>query len=291
MDDKITYTWSDELADMPDTANVKVTLYNDYADTITYNNNSSGTEALQNNRRISATQYVDDNGEIHDYDYSRKNRSIESTKESIKKIRKYIVYNFNDFECWHITLTYKIQEFDFTKAARDCDLFLDRLATRYNEYKIEYLRVIEPHKNGAWHIHILVKSSIEGVHIKLSNSVISKIWGLGNTTANQVYSVDNIAAYLGTAHSEIKNTAHKLSKTEQKQLRWRYYPKGERIYTKSNGIKSPPSSKMSNSELSAYLSEQGYDIQSDTQSSLRVSDAETGAIINTVNYQTFQKKK
>lgn len=236
MKNKTDYTWSNTLADMPDTAKVKVTMYKNYADTVTTKSNPAGTAALRNARRISKTQYVDSDGEIHEY----KTSEVRDLKDTIKKIRKYIENNFTDFECWHIALTYAEQNFDFRQAADDCKSFLGRLATRYKEYSFEYLRIIEPHANGAWHIHILVKSAVENIQLKLSETVITEVWGNGNATARQVGKIQEMINYFGTVHSHIKSDGHKLSKTEIKQLRWHFYSKRVRIQAKSNGIVEPP---------------------------------------------------
>lgn len=285
MENNTGYTWSNKLSDIPDKSKVKVTMYNGYADTVTTKNNPAGIAALQERKRISKTEYVDSVGEIHEY----KSSEGRDLKDTIKKIRKYIEYNFIDFECWHITLTYAEQEFNYAKAAHDCELFLGRLATRYKKYAFEYFRIIEPHANGAWHIHILVKSATEDIQIKLSASVITEVWGKGNATARQVGAIQEMINYFGTVHTHIKQNGHKLSKTEKKQLRWHYYPKRVRIYAKSNGIEEPPEDDTTTDELSDYLSEHGYDTNSSSQSSLYISDTETGVILNTINYQRFNK--
>lgn len=289
MEQNIEYTWSDKPIDMPDTAIVKIKMFGSHADTKTSMSNPTGIEALTSRKRISGTQYVDGNGEIHDYDYSRESRSITSVKDSIKKIREYIEYNFADFECWHITLTYAEQNFDFAKTAHDFDLFIDRLKTRYKQYSLQYLRIIEPHANGAWHIHILVKSAACEEQLRLSETDTTKIWGKGNATARQVANINELVTYFGTVHSSIKNDGHKLSKTEIKQQRWHYYPKGGNIFAKSNSIVPPPDGTTTKAELSKYLSEHNYNTESSKQSSLFVSDTETGVIYNQINYQRFDK--
>lgn len=287
MKDNTGYTWSNKLSDMPDTAKVKVTMYKDYADTVTTKNNPAGIAALQNHKRISKTEYVDNDGEVHEY----KSNESRNLKDSIKKIRKYIEYNFTDFECWHVTLTYAEQTFDFGQAAHDCELFLGRLATRYKNYVFEYFRIIEPHANGAWHIHILVKSATDDIQLKLSSAVITEVWGLGNATARQVGAIQEMINYFGTVHTHIKQDGHKLSKTERKQLRWHYYPKRKRIYAKSKGIAEPPEDDTTTDKLLDCLSKHGYDTNSSSQSSLYISDTETGVILNTINYQRFNKKE
>lgn len=285
MENNIGYTWSENLSDMPNKSKVKVTMYNDHADTVITKNNPAGIAALQNNKRISKTEYLDEFGEIHEYNSNNKR----DLKDTIKKIRKYIEYNFTDFECWHITLTYAEQEFNYAKVAHDCELFLGRLATRYKEYALEYFRIIEPHANGAWHIHILVKSATADIQLKLSAATITEVWGKGNATARQVSKIKEMINYFGTVHSIIKEDGHKLSKTEIKQLRWHYYPKRVRIHAKSNGIKEPPEDDTTTDKLLDYLSEHGYDTNSSNQSSLYVCDTETGVILNTINYQRFNK--
>lgn len=287
MKDNTGYTWSNKLSDMPDGSKVKVTMYKDHADTVTTKNNPAGIAALQNHKRISKTEYVDNDGEIREY----KSNESRNLKDSIKKIRKYIEHNFTDFECWHITLTYAEQTFDFGQAANDCKSFLDDLEKHYKEYFFEYLRIIEPHANGAWHIHILVKSATDDTQLKLSAAVITDIWGKGNATARQVGAIQEMINYFGTVHTHIKQDGHKLSKTERKQLRWHYYPKRKRIYARSNGIEEPPEDDTTTDKLLDYLSEHGYDTNSSNQSSLCVSDTETGVILNTINYQRFNKKE
>ena len=287
MENQVGYVWSDKLSNMPDNAKVKITMYKDHADTVITKNNPAGIAALQNAKRISKTQYVDNDDEVHEY----KSNEVRDLKDTIKRIRKYIEYNFADFECWHITLTYTVQTFDFGQAAHDCELFLGRLATRYKEYVFEYFRIIEPHANGTWHIHILVKSATADTQLKLSAAVITEVWGKGNATARQVGAIQEMVNYFGTVHSNIKADGHKLSKTELKQLRWHYYPKEKRIYARSNGIVEPPEDDTTIGKLSDYLSEHGFDTNSSSQSSLAVCNTETGEILNKINYRRFNKKE
>jgi len=279
---------------MAKTATTKITLFKDRARAKTYSSTSTGKGFLTTTR-ISKEQFVDGDGVIRDYNKYDDRLHSDGISVSIKKVRDYIEYNFTAFDSWLITLTYTPQEFDFDKVVKDFEKFYNNRLTayymKYNGYKFEYLRLIEPYENGAWHVHLLLKSAVEGEQLRLSADVIEKKWKHGEIRLTQIYNAEGLACYFGTVYNnddiKDKNT---LTKTMIKQLRWYHYPVERKIYTKSNGIKKPPGADTTEEEKKDVLQENGYETESYRDSSLLRTDAKTGETINGINYQNFKKR-
>ena len=213
-------------------AKSKLIIYErtDKLDVVTSNANKKGDSPLTKIKRISKDSYINlITGEVSEYKRTgSKGDNFAAIKSSISKIRELILNNFTAFEGFLITLTYDKPVMDFNIATKDFVKFFDRLKYHYSNYKFEYLRIIEPHENGAWHIHVIVKSGIENQQIRFNQDDIIKVWSGGSIKISQITDVDGLARYFGTCHNKRHNTGV-MSKTMQKQSRWHYYPANVKI--------------------------------------------------------------
>lgn len=272
---------------LPDESQCKVTFMGDVIELVT-SQNTTGQNALSMTKRISKSQYMQvDTGEVFDYNVSEKKAdNTVSIKNSLKKLRKLILNNFIEFESFFVTLTYSEKMTDFDRAVNDYSKFYDNLKYHYRQYRLEYLRIIEPTESGVWHIHVLLKSSLYEERFVIKQEDVQTLWQHGSVNVKQVNDIQGLAAYFCTYHSKKSLANMRKSKSKAKQMRWKYYPHGAKIYTKSRGVIYPESVKVTRGQAEEFLD--GY-IRV-RESSITVSDTVTGNIINRVNYEHFEKE-
>ncbi len=264
-----------------------VTIMGDVIEIVT-TQNTTGQNALSMTKRISKSQYMQvDTGEVFDYNVSElKADNTVSIKNSLKKLRKLILNNFIEFESFFVTLTYSEEMTDFDRAVNDYSKFYDNLKYHYRQYRLEYLRIIEPTESGVWHIHVLLKTSLCEERFVIKQEDVQTLWQHGSVNVKQVNDIQGLAAYFCTYHSKKSLANMWKSKSKAKQMRWKYYPRGAKIYTKSRGVVYPESVKVTRGQAEEFLD--GY--VRVRESSITVSDTVTGNIINRVNYEHYKKE-
>jgi len=180
--------------------------------------------------KLDADRYLnrfEETGEIH-YFQKKENRgqSYSGIKATLKRMGYKINANFegadNEF---FITLTFRKAVYDFKEASRLSSNFLERFKYHYrNHGNINIFIVPEPHANGAWHFHLLVKFrdkkkftilnnfnykrigkkstcnkeklTWEQINYCKVNAPLFDIWGHGLVQVRRLKSVDNVSAYL-----------------------------------------------------------------------------------------------
>lgn len=123
-------------------------------------------------------------------DSERRSDSVNRTKQ---KIRRLINSNMED-KSKFVTLTYKDNELDVSKAKEDFKKFIKRLNYRLSKDGLEnvkYLYVIEFQKRGSIHFHC-VFFNLD--YIKKSE--FEKIWKNGFIKINKIDNCDNVGAYV-----------------------------------------------------------------------------------------------
>ena len=228
-----------------------------------------------------------DTGEVFDYNISeQKVDNTISIKNSLNRLRKLIQSNFINFESFFVTLTYAEEMHDFDKAVDDFRKFYDNLKYHYKHYRLEYIRIIEPTEKGVWHIHLLLKSALDEEKFIIRQEDIQALWKYGSAKVEQIYNINGLANYFCTCHSEKSMKNMRKSKSKEKQARWKYYPLGARIYTKSKGIVYPSIIDTIRGNADRFLS--GY--IDNGKSSYKLANVEGDNIINRVNYEHFRKE-
>ena len=257
-----------DFSPLPDDCPAKATFFKDMIDVATWQRSLTGI------KRISKTQYINiETGEIFEYEIgNQKADNTLSIKNSLKRIGVLIRDNFAELKSFFVTLTYAEEMQDFDKAVSDFRKFYDKLKYHYKQYQLEYLRIIEPTENGIWHIHILLKSSIDSGKFIIKQEDVQALWKYGSVKVKQIYNVNGLIKYFCTYHSEKSMKNMRNSKSKMKQARWKYYPYGARIYAKSKGIVYPREERGTRIELDKYvvghtkIKETSVIVQSDTGS-------------------------
>jgi len=224
--------------------------------TLTQTNHIVEVQYLSNQNHRQTIQKLDNDryiclatGEIKEYNHTEnRSQSINSIRQSVKKIRYLINNNFigSQNELF-ITLTYADNMQDTEKLYKDYEKFVKRLKY-YQKADIDYICLIEPQSRGAWHIHMLMKYK-DNRKAYIANETLSKLWGNGFVSVKSLHDVDNIGAYLSAYLTNIDNNK------EGKGLRLYMYPVGVNIYRCSRGIKHPEREKLTYEKAKSRVGE------------------------------------
>lgn len=216
---------------------VKATIQGDnYMDVIDKDKPSGATI-----RKLSKKEYmVISTGEIRKY--SEKN-TTEKTTQNLKKtfnnLRQLIRANFtrDSKNQLFITLTYAENMTDEERLYTDFDKFYKRLKYKLKKHKLEYISVAEPQGRGAWHLHLMLKSTNQQ-NLFIDNKELEQIWGNGWTDAQRLVS-DDVGAYYVAYFTDLLKSDEKGNKKRLKGQRLSMYPKGFKFYRCSRGIVKP----------------------------------------------------
>ena len=97
----------------------------------------------------------------------------------------------------------------------------------------EYVRIAEPNDIGAWHIHFLVKDTVND-YLFIPVERISKLWGNGNVFVERIEYAYGLANYFVPSFKKSATV-----KARKKAQRLKYYPQYFRNFTYSKGIIVP----------------------------------------------------
>jgi len=230
-------------------------------------------------RKISATQYIkgrkdqygkfQSNGEVFDF-MPADGRNMRSLRKIFKDLRQLISYNFtqNNDNQMFLTLTYEENMQDDKRLKKDLEIFIKKLGRRIAD--LEYITIVEPQARGAWHAHILVKSSDKLVMGKDLYMMIHDLWGHGRTTTERLDNVDNIGAYFIAYFSNLEipdelvdeyqdDIIEKNGKKYIKGERIKFYHDYMQIYRHSRSINKPSSEEFFNSSFAKEFPKVTYE--------------------------------
>lgn len=191
--------------------------------TLSHRTNSPTSFPIQ---RISDKEYlVKSSGEIREYNTSS-HLNPKSYKRMCVKLRDLIIHNFKDDETKLITLTYATSQKRGDLLAKDLKNYFKSLS----KYQFEYITVIEPHQNGSFHAHILLKFNSPPA----TNKFLKEKWKHGHSKVEKVKNINALAHYFTS---------------EKKAKRLHFYPPNFKIYRSSSGIISPKAIKMTKEQF------------------------------------------
>lgn len=235
-------------------------------------------------KKLSKNEYlVVSTGEIKQYETKEtKEKTTKNLKETFTRLRQLIRTNFtnNSKNQLFITLTYKENMTDEKQLYKDFDLFYKRLKYKLKEHKLEYIAVAEPQGRGAWHFHIMLKSTNQA-NLYIDNKTLEKIWGNGYTDAQRLKS-DDVGSYYVSYFTDLLEEDKKGNKKRVKGSRLSMYPKGFKFYRTSRGIEKPKEIYLPYGELE----KQGY---KNTYINAFEILKEDGQVINEIQKETWKK--
>lgn len=240
---------------------------------------------LKNCKRLSSTEYYDKrDGKVKKYKL-RSYRTKENIQNSMKKARDYLKNNFDgsDNEIF-VTLTYADEMRDMNKLKKDYDYFWKRLKKQYQD--LEYLYVVEMQENRkSLHLHILLK---DPKHSKLfiPHEEIERLWNKGIIWVSRINMKDTIQL-LSKENKDEKTAIGRVITYMTKPETKLSVPRHKNIYSKSNGIVNPKTSKMTKKNANQFCNDNDYEFQYGYAGRVRSS----GITVSYIKCQIYKKKE
>ncbi len=229
-------------------------------------------------KKLNKYEYVDiRTGEIKKYNQS----NITSLKDVKRKIRRYEDIVMNNFSGGmneiFIVLTHRDNVTDIQVAKNNYNKFIKTLNKNYKD--LEYIGQFEQTSKWCWHINLFVKSTTQS-QLNIPQADLLNYWngGIGYSDVGGVYVMQNMNTRQTLGHSK-ENRDDKLE-------RLTHFPKGEKYYHKSKGIKVPKQEKMLYKDCTAVNSSDYEIISSKTY---EIRNPETDNFINSITTEIYQK--
>lgn len=259
-------------------------------------------------KKIDKEHYVDlSTGEIRKFELSEvRSDNINSLRQTFKKLRYLINNNFSGATNeLFVTLTYRgeLQTRDHIKVRKDFEAFIKRFKRKYGS--VDYIRVLEPHASGNWHLHVLMRlNEVEEAYV--GNEDMAKIWKNGFTKVKSTRKIDNVGAYLSAYLADVSTDElydsnifsvdhnegifEKEVEGESKKFvkggRLSFYPSGVNIYATSKGIVAPERKEMSYAEAKKIVRHGAPHYTK----SISIAD-ESSDYQNTITYEQYNLKR
>lgn len=177
-------------------------------------------------QRLNDKEYlVKSSGEIREYTTSS-DYNLKSYKRMCVKLRDLILNNFNN-DTKLVTLTYATPNYNADQVQKHLTNYFKSLR---NKCEFDYITVIEPHKNGSFHAHIMMKFN----NTPAKNKFLKEKWKHGHSKVEKVKNINALAHYFTS---------------EKKATRLHFYPPNFKIYRSSSGVISPTTQKMTKEQF------------------------------------------
>ena len=255
--------------------------------------------------RKDKNHYMDiDTGEIMEYSKNSPYKTKKEIVKAMKYLRELIQANFKgNFNELFITVTCRNEVTDIRKIKRYAKYFIKKLKKKYPEKQFEYIYKFERQENQNWHIHFLIKD-IKNKQLYIPNENIETIWNRGFTKTQRVYDGSSTEERLLTQEDEellseedaTTNEALKSIKATGKSVIANYmsktsqlndFPRGERIYVKSQGIIPPHKTNMKYKDAIDKIRNGKYYFMK--EKTIIVKSSQNDKIINTHKIEEYKK--
>lgn len=248
---------------------VRVTT-NKEGDTFIVKNSLKQNHNISKFRRLNKDEFINiETGEIRRFNIGNF-KSEKSIRRSMNKLRELIELNFTNTNFLFITLTTaNLDGFNDIKIVKNhFKKFIRKLTAKYKD--IAYVAKFEQHKNGNWHIHLIVKY-LDNKPIFIDNDkIIKKIWG--NNTYTELANkkdIEKVIAYM-TKTTQLNNV-----------------PKDFELFTKSKNL-SLKTIKTTFKEFKESIKNNCYKV---SEKAIIVRHIMTNKILNLHKKIIFKKKE
>lgn len=161
-------------------------------------------------------------------------RTEENLRRTMGRMQHLLCANYESKEkTWFVTLTFASQVYDLEEAHRLMNAFWRRFKRSSEAAQhARYLCVPDPHKNGAWHLHLIVFFEVEMPEPRAGE--IEACWKHGRVDAKRVYDAYGLGCYLNPLAKKPEN---RPSKANSKRDRLDFYPANKQLVWHSKGMK------------------------------------------------------
>lgn len=191
-----------------------------------------------------------------------------------RKLRKYeniVLTNFTGGASeLFITLTCNNHITDIADIKQYYNNFLDNIKQDYQD--IDYIGLFEQTEFGCWHIHLFIKNN-QHKRLFIPHHKLLEYWKQG-------------AVYVMPNKNTFQTLGHSKEKRNERLERFRYFPKGEKMYHKSKGIKIPTREKMAFKECPEFNSANHTKVSSKTY---HIRNTKNDKVVNTIATEMYKQ--
>lgn len=222
-------------------------------------------------RKINKYEYVDlSTSEIKQYNLD-KPTSKSDVNRKLKKYEEIVLYNFTGGASeLFVTLTCRENITDIQVIKQYYNDFLDNIKQDYQD--LDYIALFEQTEKWCWHIHLFLKNN---KHKKLfiQHYKLLEYWGQG-------------AVYVMQNKNTFQTLGHSKEKRNDKLERFTHFPKGEKLYHRSKGIKTPTKEKMNYKDCLEFNSDNYKMVSNKTY---QIRNPENNKVVNTIATEMYKQ--
>lgn len=249
--------------------------------------------------------YIDiETGELKEYSENGPYKTMKEISKTSKDLRELCLKNFNGrLNELFITLTCDHEVKDIKTIKKYARYFIRRLKKKYPKKNFEYIYKYERQENQNWHFHLLLKDT-KHKHLYIPNEKIEKIWNKGFTKTQRVYDgssteqrktspedEEDLSEEETTINDALKgiNVTNKagIANYMSKKNQLKNFPRGEKIYIKSQGIEDITKIKMKYGEAIEHLIQNNFHITD--EKTILIKSSSNDNIINRHKIEEYRK--
>ena len=222
-------------------------------------------------KKLNKYEYIDLNtSEIKQYNLN-KPTSKSDVNRKLRKYEEIVIANFTGGASeLFITLTCKENITDIAVIKQYYNNFITNIKKDYAD--IDYIALFEQTAEWCWHIHLFIKNN-QHKKLFIPHQELLDYWGQG-------------AVYVMPNKNTFRTLGHSKEKRDDRLERLPYYPKGEKLYHKSKGIKIPTKEKMTYKECPEYNSVEHTRISSKTYT---IKNQDNDKVVNTIATEIYKQ--
>lgn len=191
-----------------------------------------------------------------------------------RKLRKYenlVLANFTGGASeLFITLTCNKHITDIADIKQYYNNFIDNIKQDYKD--IDYIGLFEQTELGCWHIHLFIKNN-QHKRLFIPHQQLLEYWQQG-------------AVYVMPNKNTFQTLGHSKDKRNERLEIFRHFPKGEKLYHRSKGIKTPTKEKMTYKECPEYNSANHTKVSSKTY---HIRNIKNDKVVNTIATEMYKQ--
>ena len=224
-----------------------------------------------NIKKLTKNEYIDlSSGELKQYNLN-KPTSKSSVNRKLKKYEDIVLFNFQGGASeLFITLTCRDNVTDISLIKQYYNKFLINLKKDYKD--VDYIALFEQTELMCWHIHLFIKNN-KHKRLYIPHNDLLRYWKQG-----AVYVMSNRNVFQALGHSKTKRN--------ERLERFTFFPKGERMYHKSQGIKIPIKEKMKFKDCPEYDSDKHKKVSSKTY---QIKNVSNDKVVNTIVNEMYKQ--
>ena len=237
---------------------------------ITFVSNPNKTVSI---RKLNKYEYIDNRtGEIKQYNLDKPTNKSDVNRK-LKRYEEIVIFNYTGgaIELF-LTLTCSENITDISVIKQYYNNFLDNIKVHYQH--LDYVALFEQTERLCWHIHLFLKNN-NHTKLYIPHSDLLQYWKQG-------------AVYIMQNKNTFQTLGHSKDKRDDRLERFTHFPKDEKMYHRSKGIKTPTKETLTFMECPEFNSDNHTKVSSKTY---QVRNKANDKIVNTIVTEMYKQTK